>query len=195
MIDFEAAKEFVLNKLKKELKSGLCYHCYGHTIDVYESAIKLAKLEGVKGKDLVLLKTAALYHDTGFLLEYNEHEEKSAKVTRELLPQFGYSEQDIEVITAMITATKLPQKPTTLLEKILCDADLDYLGRDDFFMIAGKLLCEWNINGFPTPLKKWYHIQVDFLNNNNYFTSSAKSLRIEKKNENLTQILELLSEN
>jgi len=195
MIDFAAAKEFVLNKLKKELRPDLFYHCYNHTIDVYESTLKLAKLEKIEGNNLVLLKTAALYHDTGFLIGYKDHEEQSVVYIREFLPKFGYSKKEIDIIAKMIQATKLPQNPKTITEKILCDADLDYLGRDDFFMIANKLLCEWNINGIPTSLRKWYYIQIDFLSNNDYFTKSAKSLRKEKKKKNLSQILELLAEN
>ncbi|MFA5782725.1 MAG: HD domain-containing protein [Bacteroidales bacterium] len=192
-MDYAAAKEFVLKKLKDELKSELYYHCYRHTIDVYESAQKLAKLENITGRELILLETAALFHDTGFLMKYENHEEQSAAVARKYLPQFGYSSEDIEIICQMIFSTKLPQSPQNLLEKIICDADLDYMGRDDFFMIANKLLCEWNVNGIPTTLKKWYHIQVDFLSNNNYFTKSARIMRKEKKNKNLSQILELLS--
>jgi len=195
MIDFTAAKEFILDKLKTGLNPYLYYHCYNHTLDVYHSAIKLAKLEKINKDEMIILETAALFHDSGFLLGYNEHEDGSIKFTRKHLPEFGYSDADIETICSMILATKLPQSPKTILEKILCDADLDYLGRDDFFMIANQLLCEWNINGIPTTLKKWYHIQVDFLSNNDYFTKSAKNLRIEKKKKNLSQIVELLTKN
>ena len=194
-MDLAGAKEFVLNKLKKELKSDLFYHCYNHTIDVYESCMKLAKLENIKDEEMIYLETASLCHDTGFLTCYKDHEEGSVAFVKSTLPSFDYTNEEIEIISKMIKSTKLPQKPTTLLEKILCDADLDYLGRDDFFMIANKLLCEWNSNGMPVTLKKWYHIQVDFLSNNDYFTQSAKMLRKKKKGENLLQILELLEEN
>jgi uncharacterized protein len=192
-MDFKAAKEFVLNKLKSELKPDLHYHCLTHTLDVYESAKKLGTLENITGSDLILLETAALFHDTGFLAGYKDHEEQSVNVVKKVLPGFGYTAGEVEIISNMILATRLPQKPVTLLEKILCDADLDYLGRDDFFMIANKLLCEWNENGIPVSLKKWYHIQVNFLENNHYFTKSAISLRKAKKNQNLSQIQELLS--
>lgn len=192
-MNFEAAKEFVLTQLQEGLKPDLFYHCYHHTLDVYEASKKIAGLENVTGIDLILLETAALYHDTGFLLGYTEHEGQSAIYARKHLPEFGYTVRDIEIICSMIHATKLPQSPHNLLERILCDADLDYLGRDDFFMIANRLLCEWNKNGLPTTLKKWYHIQVDFLANNNYYTESARELRRDKKKENLSQIIELLS--
>lgn len=154
MMNFIGAKEFVLNKLKKELKPNLFYHCFDHTIDVYESAINLAKFENITGNDLVYLETAALFHDTGFLFAYNDHEEGSIEFAKTHLPCFGYTKEEIDIITKMIRTTKLPQSPTTLTEKILCDADLDYMGRDDFFMIANRLLCEWNLNGFSVTLKK-----------------------------------------
>lgn len=192
-MNLQAAKEFVLGKLKNELKPDLYYHCLTHTVDVYESAKKLASMENISGNDLILLETAALFHDTGFLTGYANHEEKSVQLARKILPGFGYSADDIKTICHMILATRLPQQPITILEKILCDADLDYLGRDDFFMIANKLLCEWNENDIPITLKKWYNIQVNFLESNHYFTKSAIFLRKEKKRENLSQILELLS--
>lgn len=192
-MDLKAAKKFVLDKLSSELKHDLYYHCLNHTLDVYESAKNLAAMENVSDQDMALLETAALFHDTGFLSGYAEHEEQSVRIAKKYLPQFGYSGTEIDIICRMIMATRLPQNPVTLLEKILCDADLDYLGRDDFFMIANKLLCEWNENGIPITLKKWYHIQKKFLESNNYFTESAITLRKEKKKENLSQILELLS--
>lgn len=192
-MNLQAAKEFVLLKLKNELKPDLYYHCLTNTVDVYESAKKLAAMENISGNDLILLETAALFHDTGFLTGYDDHEEKSVQLAKKILPGFSYSADNIETICRMILATRLPQQPITILEKILCDADLDYLGRDDFFMIANKLLCEWNENDIPLTLKKWYNIQVNFLESNHYFTKSAIFLRKEKKRENLSQILELLS--
>jgi hypothetical protein len=76
---------------------------------------------------------------------------------------------------------------------ILCDADLDYLGRDDFFMIAHRLQYEWNKLGvYPTTLRKWYELQLQFLDNHVYFTDAAKQTRNEYKAENVAQVKELL---
>lgn len=192
-MNFEAARDFILNKLRTELKSDLYYHCYNHTIDVYEATKRLATMEKIGNYERKLLKTAALYHDSGFLFGYKDHEALSIIFVKEYLPDFDYSQSDIAIICNMIKATQLPQSPKNHLEKILCDADLDYLGRDDFFLIANNLLCEWNEYGMGTSLKRWYHIQVEFLDNNNYFTNSAMLLRNEKKNINLKQIKDLLS--
>ena len=93
----------------------------------------------------------------------------------------------------MIVTTKLPQSASTFLEKILCYADLDYLGREDFFMIAHQLKYEWNImNIRHTTLREWYELQIIFLENHQFFTKSARKLREEKKAENLKQVKELV---
>ncbi len=91
-------------------------------------------------------------------------------------------------------ATKIPQNPHNLLEEIICDADLDYLGRNDFFITALKLHREWTENnGLKTTFKDWYIKQNSFVLKHNYFTGAANNLRQEKKNYNLSQINELLA--
>ncbi len=195
MIDFEGAKKFILDKLKNELPPELQYHNFEHTLDVLESAERLALLEKENGHDLLLLKTAALFHDSGMLIQYGDHEEASGVITRQYLPDFGYSKPDIEIINRMILSTKLPQSASTRLEKILCDADLDYLGRDDFYMIAHRLRYEWGqLNIFPTTLYEWYRLQLSFLTNHDYYTPSAISLRQEKKIIHLAEIRELIKD-
>ncbi|HOW25403.1 MAG TPA: HD domain-containing protein [Bacteroidales bacterium] len=193
MIDFEGASNFILEKLKSELRPELQYHDIGHTLDVLESAVRLAGLENENGYNLLLLKTAALYHDSGMLIRYTDHEEASTLLTRQYLPEFGFSDQDIDVINKMILSTKLPQSASTNLEKILCDADLDYLGRDDFYMIAHRLQFEWKqMNVHTTTLSEWYRLQLDFLTHHSYYTHSAITLRQEKKNVHLAEISELI---
>lgn len=193
MIDFEGTKNFILDKLTRELRPELQYHNIGHTLDVLESAERLAVLENENGHGLLLLRTAALFHDSGMLIRYADHEEASTHLTKRYLPEFGYSKQDIDVINKMILSTKLPQSASTKLEKILCDADLDYLGRDDFYMIAHRLQFEWKqLNVHKTTLIEWYRIQLDFLTRHGYYTHSAKTLRQEKKNIHLAEIKELI---
>jgi uncharacterized protein len=123
------------------------------------------------------------------LVTYKGHEEASIELCREILPSFSYSEEETEAVCRMIRTTKLPQSAMHLADKILCDADLDYLGRPDFFMIAHKLKYEWDIlQIYPTTLQQWYHIQKEFLSSHRYFTQSANNLRQASKIENLKQI-------
>jgi len=192
-MDFDGAKEFILEKLARELKPELKYHSLDHTLDVLESATRIGTLENVNGHDMELLKTAALFHDSGMLIQYTGHEEASTTLTEKYLPDFGYTDDEIAAINSMIMTTKLPQSARSQLEMILCDADLDYLGRDDFFMIAHRLQYEWNKLGvYPTTLRKWYELQLQFLGNHEYFTDAAKSTRNEFKAKNVAQVKELL---
>jgi uncharacterized protein len=188
-MNYEGAKNYILKKLERELDPRLTYHSIDHTLDVLESAIRLGELEKISDDDILLLKTACLYHDSGMLVTYRGHEEASIELCSQTLPEFGYTQDETETICRMIRTTKLPQNADEKLDKILCDADLDYLGRDDFFMIAHRLKYEWDILGInKTTLQEWYKIQKEFLTAHKYFTESAIKLRQETKIENLRQV-------
>jgi hypothetical protein len=138
------------------------------------------------------LATAALLHDIGMLDDFTDHETASVNVAKRILPELEYTDEDITEISKLIMATRIPQEASSLGEQIICDADLDYLGRDDFFMIAHRLRCEWNCQGKNYTLKDWYTMQVSFLKKHHYFTKSAILLREETKQIHLQQIMELL---
>lgn len=188
-MNYEAVKKFILTKLERELDPRLTYHSINHTMDVLEAAIRLAEMEHLSAQELLLLKTASIFHDSGMLVTYSGHEAASVKICQEVLPAFDYNDEDTAIVSRMIQTTILPQCASDHLDKILCDADLDYLGRPDFFMIAHRLKYEWDIlNIHPTTLQEWYKIQRDFLSAHRYFTISAINLRQSCKMENLKQI-------
>lgn len=191
-MDFNASEEFILGKLKSELPSNLYYHSYKHVVDVLQAAVQYAKLEGISEYETTLLKSAVLFHDSGFTIQSRDHEELGCKIVRENLPQFGYSGEEIETICGMIMATKIPQTPKNLLEQIICDADLDYLGRDDFWEIGYNLYKELEIYGILTDEKDWNRLQLKFLSAHHYFTESAKGLRKAKKDSHTQKIKELV---
>ena len=192
-MNYHKARDFIIEKMTNELKPELTYHNVDHTMDVLQAAENFARQENLSGKELTILKTAAVYHDSGMLNAYIGHEEASIEIVNKYLPDFGYEAEDIATISKMILTTKLPQSASNFLEKIICDADLDYLGREDFFMIAHKLRYEWNVlNIRKTSLREWYELQIMFLENHIFFTNSAKKLRDEKKSDNLKQVQELV---
>lgn len=191
-MNFDGVKDFVLNKLRRELEPNLTYHSVEHTMDVMASAERLAKDENVNGTDIKLLKTAALFHDLGFLNTYDGHEKKSMDYAEDVLPKYGYSSSDIEKIKGMIKATEIPQSPTTHLEKILADADLDYIGRDDIFIIGQRLQYEWKMVGKISTLREWHEKQLAFLKKHSFFTQSAVNSREDKKQDNIKQLETLL---
>ena len=182
---FTSIKEPILSRLKNELDPRLGYHNIMHTLDVLEQAEVLAKQENVTDKhDLLLLKTAAVFHDSGFLFVYKGHEEKGCEIASESLRSV-FSKEDIKKVCGMIMATKIPQSPNTLLEQIICDADLDYLCRNDFEPISRNLYKEFIVFKIIPEDIIWDHIQIKFFESHHYFTGTSISKRNEKKLKHL----------
>lgn len=194
-MDYKGAEKYILKRLEHELPENLYYHNFKHTLNVLEAAELYGNLEKVNKEELIILKTAALYHDSGFLKKYSNNEDASLFIVQDALPRYKYNHEQVEIIKRMILCTEIPQKPKTILEKILCDADLDYLGRNDFYMTGICLLREWNENGINTSLREWYIQELFFLQQHEYFTLSAYKLRNKLKLTHLKQIKDLLGEN
>ncbi|WP_294818614.1 HD domain-containing protein [uncultured Flavobacterium sp.] len=179
---------YMLDKLRTDLPKHLKYHTLGHTLDVYNRAMDIAIQEGVTGRNLDLLLVAAVYHDAGYLYQRLEHENRSCAIACEILPAYGYMQNDIDAICRIIMATQLPQNPKSLAEQIICDADLDYLGRDDFFTTGEGLYHEMLHDGVIANETEWNVIQVKFLESHRYFTPTSIARRNAKKQENLNQL-------
>ena len=174
--------------MEKELPGNLFYHGLHHTIEMYNSAVAIAKSEKIKGRELDLIKVAALFHDSGFINKYKGHEREGCRFARKYLPDFGCSVEDIARVCNMIKATEVPQSPENLLEQIICDADLDYLGTERFKKIGNTLLQELNAWGQKLDDKAWNKLQVGFLENHKYFTNTSKKLREPVKQEHLLRL-------
>jgi uncharacterized protein len=183
------AIQYILNKLKTELPADLLYHGLWHTLDVVEQARRIALSEGIHDKeDLLLLETAAYFHDVGFTETYENHEEKGCEIARNILPLFEYNSLQISLICSIIMATKIPQLPVNHLSEILCDADLDYLGRDDFFTIGQRLYQELLQKNIVQNQDQWNQIQINFLAKHHYFTETNQQSRNSLKLKNIDAI-------
>ncbi|MCB9360458.1 MAG: HD domain-containing protein [Flavobacteriales bacterium] len=191
-INYRKAERYIVNRLEKELPNNLHYHDLRHTLDVCAAVERIALMEGVEGDDIFLLKTAALYHDAGFVKQYSNNEEIGAALAKEVLPRFGYTDEQIEVIHQLIKATKVPQQPKNKLEEIICDADLDYLGGNDFHLIADKLKRELMERDIVQTDKQWDELQIKFLEQHRYFTKTAIELRRDNKKARIEEVKERL---
>lgn len=185
-MQFQKAKTYINGRLRKELPRHLTYHSVAHVKDVYKAAERLAESEGVQGEDLRLLLTAVMYHDCGFMVQSKEHEKIGCDIVREHLPRFDYAPEQIDRICGMIMATRIPQTPNNLLEQIIADADLDYLGRDDFWTIGNKLFEELQMYGIIQTEEDWNALQIRFLDQHHYFTKTAIQTRQPKKDDYTT---------
>ena len=157
------------------------------------SAMQIADMEGVNEYERDLLETAVLFHDSGFIYHSLNHEDKGCEIAQEILGEFEYTPEEIARICGMIMATKIPQTPNNKLEKIICDADLDYLGREDFWIIGNKLFKELVMTKVLNSEEEWNRLQVRFLGAHHFFTPSSMNMRQKKKEENLRAIEEIVN--
>ncbi len=191
-MELEALKDYIVNRLQDELPSYFVYHSVAHTLDVWQAVCSIADDAQLADDEKRLLQTAALLHDFGYVEQANEHETISCRFAHQILPQFGYSEAEITQICEMIMATKVPQAPQNYLSQILCDADLDYLGRSDFFDIGNRLFQEFLTFKIVQNEKEWHLKQVSFLSEHQYFTSYSKKHRLSQKEINLSLVKDKL---
>lgn len=194
LIQFTDIQEIILDKLEKELPVFLFYHNVKHTVDVVTEVELIGWAEGCNDEEILLLKTAALFHDAGHTVAYDNHEYHGTLIAREMLPAYGYTQEQIEKICSIIMSTKLPPKPGNLLEEIICDSDLDYLGRSDFIPVSNTLFEELKAQNKMKSLNDWNKLQVKFISGHQYFTKTARSLREVNKQMQIERIQSLLTD-
>ena len=189
---YQIIRSEVLSLLNDKLDPKLTYHNLAHTQDVMNQVERIARGENISDiNDLMLLKVAALFHDSGFLYVYKHHEERSCQIMEEFMQDGDFTREDITRIKGMIMATQIPQTPHNLMEKIICDADLDYLGRDDFEKISNGLKEEFLVYQVIKSESDWDPLQIGFFEAHNYFTETCRVDRTPKK----LQHLEMLKRN
>jgi len=185
-------QHYVFSLLETDLPPHLYYHNKAHTQYVVNAALQLATAEQVLEEDLPLLLTAALMHDTGYIETIKNHEEASCAIARRLLPAYDYNTTSVNTICDLIMVTKLPQQACTSLAKILCDADLYYLGTDQFFEFGENLYKEMYALHLINSLDQWNELQVQFLSSHRYFTAAAVRFLNAKKLANLFTLKALM---
>jgi len=182
-------KEFVISLLKDRIPTSYYFHNYEHTLYVMDKAIEIGQHEKCTPKEIKLLSTAALWHDTGYINIYAGHEEESCVLAKQYLPGYGFSDKDINKICGMIMATKIPQLPKNKLEEIIADADLEYLGTKGEAEIARHLFKE--LQSLTPSLTKaaWHKTQISFLQTHQYFTGYCKKNKEPIKQSYLKSLL------
>jgi len=194
LIQFTDIQEVILDKLERELPSYLFYHNVKHTVDVVTEVELIGWGEGCSDEEILLLKTAGLFHDVGHTVQYDNHEYHGTVIAREMLPKYNYTPAQIDRICEIIMSTKLPPQPKNLLEDIICDSDLDYLGRSDFIPVSNTLFEELKAQNKMGSLNDWNKIQVRFISGHQYFTKTARSLREVNKQLQIERIQSLITE-
>lgn len=189
--DYNKLDHDVEEMLREGLDKKLHYHGFHHILYVMDAAMLIASEADLTDREILLLKTAVLLHDSGFLHTYHEHEVIGTEIASEMLPDYGYTEEDIKTINGMIMATRIPQTATNQLEEIIADADLEYLGTDQFDRISEYLYQELLEFNFIKNRSEWNRIQERFLRAHSFFTDYCKKNREEVKQKNIKRISKL----
>ena len=178
-------KEKIFDDLSNILDENYSYHNLDHTERVISAAVDIGRNYDLSEKDWRCLLTACLLHDYGFIESHVEHEKISAKLSSQILPKYGFSETDIQIINSLIIVTKLEEKPKNLLESIIRDSDLEYLGSEDFIKISPLLKREWiNCNVIKSD-SEFYKIQYEFISNHSFYTDFMMKNSLNQKRENI----------
>lgn len=186
--DYAGLEKDFLAYLEQKLPKNLYYHGIHHSKYVAKAAEKIATKEGLNSEEVFLVKTAALMHDAGFTEEYKNNEEIGAEIARKWLPEYNYTEDQIDRVCKLILATSVPQDPGDILECVICDADLYYLGNPKFHEIADTLYHELLDRGVVKNKKQWDAIQIEFLSKHHYHTSFANKKAQPGKLRHLKEI-------
>jgi class 3 adenylate cyclase len=194
LIQFTDMQEVILDKLENELPDFVFYHNVKHTVDVVTEVELIGWAEGCSDEEILLLKTAGLFHDTGITVSFDNHEFHGAEYAKKMLPDYNYSPKQIDTICSIILATRLPPRPANLLEEIICDSDLDYLGRSDFIPVSNTLFEELKAQNKMKDLNEWNKMQVKFISGHQYFTKTARSLREVNKRLQIERIQSLITD-
>lgn len=184
----ERMREFVISLLKENLPDTYYYHNFKHTLYVTETALTIGRYEKCNTDELGLIEIAALWHDTGYIKTYKNHEEQSCIIARHFLPDYGITPNNIEIICGMIMATRIPQSPQNKLEEIIADADLEYLGTDAFMPTANDLFKELQYINPELTESQWNTIQISFIGKHHFFTNFCKEYREQTKQLHLQQL-------
>ncbi|MDB4539269.1 HD domain-containing protein [Saprospiraceae bacterium] len=186
---YKRIRDEILHKLGTELDLRLYYHNVLHTIDVINQVTLACKRHSFDDRTSILLRLAALGHDIGYLNTYENHEEEGAELMEKIMIKENYTLEDITFVKKLILATNINHQASNIFEFIIQDADLDYLGRDDFHFISEKLYKEWLAYHIIEDDKKNFdQRQLKFLKNHQYFTPYSKKHREPEKQKRIAEL-------
>lgn len=179
-------REYALSYYKTHEDDKLAYHDKGHTEGMVAAAIQIGNHYQLSDRDFFIIQATAWFHDLGYMVDIEHHEAQSAVLAENFLQKHNVPEADIADIKGCIMSTKMPQNPGTLLDKIVCDADLFHLGTDDFFKNDKRLLKEIRALYKPDLTKlEWRRKSLKFLEDHHYHTDYCQVLLNSGKQANI----------
>lgn len=166
------------------------YHDFLHTRYVVEACMQIGEGYELTEREKEIIQLAAWFHDTGYDQGGQDHELRGSRYAADYLKQQGYPDEDIELVTHCILATRWPQAPASLLEEIVCDADLSHLGNEWYWDRCGKVRQEMLlVEGRVLSEQDWVDSELQFITNHHYHTEVARELFDKRKEKHIRQLL------
>ncbi len=180
----EEISEYVTDLFHQYPMNDLVYHNLNHTKTVVKRALEIAADYPFGETELFTLTASAWFHDTGHLVGGAKlHEDRSVAIMQKFLESKGVTKEIIDEIESCICATKLPQQPKSLIEKIVCDADTYNLGTKEFIQTDKLLKKECKLRNMP--VDNWEEKTLNLLESHKYFTSHCQSLLNKGRETNI----------
>jgi len=126
------AAAYVTDLLEKQLSKQFYYHDFFHTFSVVNASDMLGDMNEISKPEKRILLIAAWFHDTGYTKQIVGHEKQGALIAEEFLIGKNIDDTEIESVKACILATQFPQQPKSILERIICDADMMHVSEPNF---------------------------------------------------------------
>ena len=179
----------VLTFYKTHTDSRFVYHNLSHTQNVVTATIQIANHYQLSERDFFIVNVAAWFHDVGYYLDRHLHEQKGADKAAGFLKEKGIDEEVILEVKGCIMATRIPQSPSNLNEKIVCDADLFHFGTDDFSVINKLMRKEYEaLKNKQVKKADWRSETIKLLEKHRYHTDYCRLLLTDKKKENIEKL-------
>lgn len=175
---------------REHTNANLFYHSKSHTKEVLENAKKIADHYQLDDRSFFIVCAAACFHDLGHIFkEETSYEAKSAALAEDFLRGIGAADADIALVKNCILVTEMPQKPESMLEKIVCDADLYNLGTSGFWDNYTLLKKEYEaVSNNKISGIAWRASTIEMLEKHHYHTDYGQLLLGKTKAENLAKL-------
>ncbi|MFP3597289.1 HD domain-containing protein [Chryseobacterium sp. SIMBA_029] len=182
----EAVRSYVIVFLSENLSEHLSFHCIGHTYEVVGAVQEIGVKSNLSEEEMLIVQVAAWFHDCGYVNTYIGHEEESEKIAKTFLENYGCEQNFIESVVNCIESTKYPPKPFSLLEKVLCDADLYHLTRPNYSKYEKGLRQEFEkYLGLIYTNEEWLKKNCNFFKDHEYYTDYGQKVLTKFKEVNI----------
>ena len=187
------ASEYVFQLYKEKLPDWAVYHNYDHTVETVEAAEEIGQDSKLNKPELEMVALAALFHDTGYTVTSDDHEEKSIEIATQFLRERDYPDKNITQIAECIRATKMSEDPKNRMEEVLRDADIIHVGKKKYFKKSDLLRTELELrSGEPIPDVDWLKTSSEFISKNNFRTKYAQMEYARQRTKNIIELQEQL---